>query len=250
MSINELFGANTTITTSSRGLQGTAELTNLSSKIADGIIKAMEADIENYRDRLQKSATDSKELDSLIDELGEINPDEAEFLTELDEHTIDGMLKSQQSKRSRSKSKQMTLDNYRRLMTAAVAENIIRIVTDKPKSYTGARSSLGTVNYTIEQLEMLGADQNALRKEIRNIQSKKSIMKSKADFDESDERWQALLKAEQQLKDLRIGGSTQIVEVDNTKNALVEMFDGVDIAKLKSAEAHEMLESIREMIGI
>lgn len=248
MSINELFGATTTINTSSRSLQGTAELTSLSTKIADGIIKAMEADIENYRERLQKSATDSKELDALIDELGEINPDEAEFLTELDEHTIDGMLKSQQSKRSRSKSKQMTLDNYRRLMTAAVAENIIRIVTDKPKSYTGARSSMGTVNYTIEQLEMLGADQNALRKEIRNIQSKKSIMKSKADFDESDERWQALLKAEQQLKDMRIGGSSQIVEVDNTKNALTEMFKDVDIAKLKSAEAHEMLENIYALI--
>ena len=249
MSINELFGANTTTTVSSRSLQGTAELTNLSARVADGIIKAMEADIENYRDRLQKSATDAKELDALIDELGEINPDDAEFLTELDDHTIDGMLKSQQSKRSRSKSKQMTLDNYRRLMTAAVAENIIRIVTDKPKNYTGARSSFGTVNYTIEQLEMLGNDQNALRKEIRNVQSKKSIMKSKADFDESDERWQALLKAEQQLKDMRIGGNTQIVEVDNTKNALIEMFEGVDIAKLKSAEAHEMLENIFSMIA-
>lgn len=249
MSINELFGANTTITTSSRGLQGTAELTSLSSKIADGIIKAMEADIESFNERIQKSVNDSKEMDNLIDELGDINPDDANFLTELDEHTIEGMLKSQQSKRSRSKSKQMTLDNYRRLMTAAVAENIIRIVLDKPKNYTGARSSMGTVNYTIEQLEMLGADQNALRKEIRNIQSKKSIMKSKADFDESDERWQALLKAEQQLKDLRIGGTTQVVEVDHTKNALLEMFKDVDIAKMKSAEAHEMLESIREMLA-
>lgn len=247
MSINELFGANTTITTSSRSLQGTAELTNLASRVADGIIKAMEADIDTFKDRLQKSVNDSKEMDSLIDELGEINPDEAEFLTELDEHTIDGMLKSQQSKRSRSKSKQMTLDNYRRLMTAAVAENIIRIVTDKPKSYTGARSSMGTVNYTIEQLEMLGADQNALRKEIRNIQSKKSIMKSKADFNEADERWQALLKAEQQLKDMRVGGNTQVVEVDKTKDALVEMLANIDVAKLKSAEAHEMLEKIREM---
>ena len=248
MSINELFGANTTsTTTSSRGLQGTAELTNLASRVADGIIKAMEADIENFNDRIQKSVNDSKEMDALIDELGEINPDEAEFLTELDEHTIDGMLKSQQSKRSRSKSKQMTLDNYRRLMTAAVAENIIRIVTDKPKNYTGARSSMGTVNYTIEQLEMLGADQNALRKEIRNIQSKKSIMKSKADFNEADERWQALLKAEQQLKDMRIGGNTQVVEVDKTKDALAEMLANVDVAKLKSAEAHEMLEKIREM---
>lgn len=249
MSINELFGANTTTTHGARSLSGTAQLTSLASTIADGILRKMEEDIETYRPRIQKSALDSKELDAIIDELGEINPDDAEFLTEIDEHTIDGMLKSQQSKRSRSKSKAMTLDNYRTLLTAAIAENIIRIVAGKPKNAVGAHRAAGSVDYTIEQLEMLGADQNALRKEIRNIQSKKSIMKSKADFDESDERWLALLKAEQQLKDLRVGSNAQVVEVDRTKNTLAEMLGGVDISKLKSAEAHELLERIQELLA-
>lgn len=250
MSINELFGTTATVTTvNARSLTGTAQLTNLASTVADNIIKAMEADIETYRPRIQESAQDGKAMDELIDELGDINPDEAEFLTELDDHTIDGILKSQQSKRSRAKSKQMTLDNYRTLMTAAIAENIVRIVVGKPKNNAGFRNTTGSVNYTIEQLEALGADQNALRKEIRNIQSKKSIMKSKADFDESDERWQALLKAEQQLKDMRIGGTTQTIEIDTTKNALIDLFENVDIAKLKSAEAHEMLERIYSLVG-
>lgn len=250
MSINELFGTTTTVANhNARSLTGTAQLTNLASTVADNIIKAMEADIETYRPRIQESAQDSKAMDELIDELGDINPDEAEFLTELDDHTIEGILKSQQSKRSRAKSKQMTLDNYRTLMTAAIAENIVRIVIGKPKNHTGFRNTSGSVNYTIEQLEALGADQNALRKEIRNIQSKKSIMKSKADFDESDERWQALLKAEQQLKDMRIGSVTQTIEIDTTKNALIDLFENVDIAKLKSAEAHEMLERIYSLVG-
>lgn len=249
MSINELFATSTSVANNgnARSLSGTAQLTNLASGIADHIIKAMEADIETYRPRIQESALDSKALDNLIDELGDVNPDEAEFLTELDERTIDGILKSQQSKRSRAKSKPMTLDNYRTLMTAAIAENIVRIVVGKPKSSVGFRNTSGTVNYTIEQLEALGADQDALRKEIRNIQSKKSIMRSKADFDESSERWQALLKAEQQLKDMRIGGATTVIEVDTTKERIAEMLAEVDVDKLKSADAHEMLEAIKKM---
>lgn len=245
MSINELF--ETTGTTNTRSLTGTAQLTALAGSIADGIIRTMEAEIETYRPRIQESARNNDAMDKLIDELGDVNPDDAEFLTQLDETTIDGMLKSQQSKRSRAKGKQMTLDNYRTLMTAAIAENIIRIVTGKPKSAGGFRNTTGIVNYTIEQLEKLGEDQNALRKEIRNIQSKKSIMKSKAEFDESDERWQALLKAEQQLKDMRIGNAPQVIEIDKTKDSLSEMLADVDVSKLKSADAHELLEKIQQM---
>lgn len=248
MSINELFEINeTTATHNARSLNGTAQLTGLAGRIADNIIKAMEADIETYRPVIQESAVDSRKMDDLIEDLGEIDPNEANFLTELDEATIDGILKSQQSKRSRAKSKAMTLDNYRTLLTAAVAENIVRAVLGKPKNYSGARAHAGSVNYTIEQLEALGADQNALRKEIRNIQSKKSIMKSKADFDEADERWQALLKAEQQLKDLRVT-NTQVVEVDHTKNELRDLLGDVDISALKSADAHKLLEEIQSKL--
>jgi hypothetical protein len=158
------------------------------------------------------------------------------------------MLKSQQSKRSRAKSKAMTLDNYVTLLTAAIAEDILRDLYNKPKSAGGFHRAAGSVDYTIEQLEALHNDQNALRKEIRNVQSKKSIMKSKADFSEDDPRWQALLKAEQQLKDMRIGGATtQVVEVDKTKDALAEMLGGVDLKHMKSAEAHELLERIAQM---
>jgi hypothetical protein len=182
-----------------------------------------------------------------------MNVDDASFLLEIDEHVIDGMLKSQQSKRSRAKSKTMTLDNYKTLMTAAIAENIIRLVTGREKSYTGARQA-GTVDYTIEQLEAFAADQHALRKEIRNVQSKKSIMKSKADFSESDERWLALLKAEQMLKDLRVGSvsSVHYVEVDKTAKALREAFGEMtfeEVHKLKADEARELLASIYTLIA-
>ena len=249
MSINELFGTNENITTNARSLAGTAELTNIATAAAHRIIKAMEADIENYRPRIQMSADDAKELDAIINEFKPLHEiDEEHMLRNLNDEVVEGMLKSQQSKRSRAKSKAMTLDNYTTLLTAAIAEDILREIYNKPKSVGGFHRATGTVDYTVEQLQALHNDQQALRKEIRNIQSKKSIMKSKADFDESDERWQSLLRAEQQLKDMRVGGATtQVVEVDKTKDALAEMLNGIDINHLKSADAHALLERIAQM---
>ena len=248
MSINELFGAtNEMNTANARSLPGTAELTTVAHNVAIRMMKAMEADIEAYRPRIQKSAADAKELDALIDELADYNIDEESVLYSFGEEQVESMLKSQQSKRSRTKSKTMTVDNYITLLTAAIAEDILRTIYNKPKSAGGFHRSAGSVGYTIEQLQALNEDQEALRKEIRNIQSKKSIMKSKADFDESDERWLALLKAEQQLKDMRVGGRSGVVEVDRTKDALGELLAGVDIQHLKSKDAHELLEQIAQL---
>lgn len=248
MSINELFGAqNETTTANARSLPGTAELTNVAHNVAIRMMKAMEEDIEAFKPRIQLSTTDARELDALIDELADYNLDEDSILYHLSDEQVESMLKSQQSKRSRSKSKSMTVDNYITLLTAAIAEDILRTIYNKPKSAGGFHRTAGSVDYTIQQLEALGNDQEALRKEIRNVQSKKSIMKSKADFDESDPRWHALLKAEQQLKDLRVGGRSGVVEVDKTKNALADMLAGVDISKLKSADAHKMLEQIAQL---
>lgn len=249
MSINNLFVANNNITTSiTRGLPGTAELTALSNQYARHIIEAMDANAAEYTERIQDSTVDAATLDRLIIELiPEDYEEHAKFLVDLSDANIDSLLKSQQSKRSRSKSKPMTLANYHTLMSAAVAEFLIRKITNREKSAGFGVSRAGVVDYTIEQLEQLSADQDRLRREIRNIQSKKSLMKAKPDFDENDERWIALLRAEQQLKDLRVSSDTRVVEVDKTKDDLQAMFEGVDIGKLKSADAHELLARIAEL---
>ena len=246
MSINELFGTNTETTTNARTLSGTAALTQVASAGAAHAIRRMEADIENYRDRIALSATDSAELDKLIDELKPLVDIESDDpLRFLDEDTVESMLKSQQSKRSRAKGKAMTLDNYKTLMTAA--EDILRELYNKPKQAGGTKRR-GSVEFTTEQLDALSADQVQLRKEIRNIQSKKSIMKSKADFDESSEAWQQLLTVESMLKGLRVGGrGSTVVEVDTTKDALADVLDGVDIEHLKAADAKELLARISEL---
>lgn len=242
--MNNLFATvNEATTVGTRGLSGTAQLTSIASNIANEILQVMNADIESYVADIKASQSDNNAMDNLIEKVHPLAETDVEFLKELDDETIEGMLKSQQSKRSRCKSKAMTMDNYKALMTGAIAENLIRLATGKEKHSSGPRRMAGSVDYTIEQLQMLGEDQEKLKKEIRNIQSKKSIMKSKADFDESDERYQALLRAEQQLKDMRVSGSN-IVEVDTTKNALTDLVQGVDIHNLKAAEAKELLERI------
>jgi hypothetical protein len=268
--MNNLFVTEGNATTvGNRGLSGTAQLTNLANSIATDIIKVLNTNIaanngesQEWIEALKKSQADNSAMDNLIEKVYQLstyddvepqvddkgNPIEVErpldFLRELDEDTIDGMLKSQQSKRSRCKSKAMTVDNYKALMSGAIAENLIRLATGKEKHAGGARRLAGSVDYTIEQLQALSEDQEKLKKEIRNVQSKKSIMKSKADFDESDERYQALLKAEQQLKDMRVNGSS-VVEVDTTKNELASLLEGKDLEHMKAADAKELLAQIQ-----
>lgn len=229
-----------------RELSGTAQLTSIASNLASEILQTMNANIEEYAEAIRASQRDNNSMDKLIESVRPLAEVDVEFLKELSDETIEGMLKSQQSKRSRCKAKAMTMDNYKALMTGAIAENLIRLATGKEKHSVGARRMAGSVDYTIEQLEQLAEDQEKLKKEIRNVQSKKSIMKSKADFDESDERYQALLKAEQQLKDMRISGSS-IVEVDTTKNALTDLLAGADLNNLKAADAKELLKQIQAL---
>lgn len=250
MSINNLFATESSAaTTNGRGLNGTAQLTNIAGSIAADIIKVMNDDIDAYAEDIKKSQSDNNAMDTLIEKIHPLSEVDVDFLKYLSEETIDGMLKSQQSKRSRCKSKAMTMDNYRALMTGAIAENLIRLATGKEKHAGGARRHAGAIEYTIEQLQQLGEDQEKLRKEIRNVQSKKSIMKSKANFDENDERYQALLKVEQQLKDMRVGTTTEVVEVDTTKEALARLLDTVDMDALHAKDSKELLAQIAALVG-
>jgi hypothetical protein len=252
MSINEMFNAteNNEATANARSLAGTAQLTAVANELVASTIKTIDGDFENYKDAFAASKSDHSAMDALLAQIINFDDVDVEFIKELDEATVDGMLKSQQSKRSRAKSKAMTMDNYKSMMTGAIAENLIRKATGKAKSAGGARRMSGSVDFTAEQLEALQADQEQLNKEIRNVQSKKSIMKSKADFSEEDERWQKLLVAEEQLKSIRIStGRTKVVKVDETKEKLAEVLADVDPDSLKAGDSKALLAQIKELLG-
>ena len=254
MSMNNLFAeSNNTATTNGRALAGTAELTAMASDITTTVIAQLNENIDDHMEQFKASQKDHAAMDALIEKMVDFSTVDYSFINALDERTVDGMLKSQQSKRSRAKSKAMTLDNYKSMMTAAVAEKLIRLATGKVKNAVGVRKGSGTVSFSDEELEALREDQAQLKKELRNIQSKKSIMKSKAGFSEEDERWQALLIAEQQLKSIRVSTrGAKVVEVDTTKEKLEEAFDGInleDINSMKAADSKALLAKLAELVS-
>lgn len=251
--LKELFANNNNtsqeVTNRGNQLSSTAELTRISADIAREILKRAEANPEKYQQLILDSQKSHDVMDQLINEIYDLTTVDIEFLKAESEEVLDRMIKSQQSKRSRAKSKEMTLDNYITMLTGAVAENLLRIAANKPKSAGGGGARRGTVTYSEEELEAFKNDPEALRRAIRNVQSKKSIYKSKADWDPESERWQELLKAEEQLKAIRDG---QIIEAEKAiekTNQLEEMLATVDPKDLKAADAKEMLESIKQMLS-
>lgn len=251
--LKELFAnnSNTNQEVSNRGnqLSSTANLTRISTDIAREILKIAEADIERFQQVIIDSQESHDVMDQLINDTYNLTTVDIEFLKAESEEVLDRMIKSQQSKRSRAKSKEMTFENYLTMLTGAVAENLLRIAANKPKSAGGGGARRGTVTYSEEELEAFKNDPEALKKAIRNVQSKKSIYKSKADFDETSERWQELLEVEAQLKAIRDGLNVEAEKAIEKTNQLEEMLATVDPKDLKATDAKEMLESIKQMLA-
>lgn len=227
----------------------TANLTRISADIAREILKRAEADAEKYQQVILDSQKSHDVMDQLINEIYNLNEVDIGFLKDESEEVLDRMIKSQQSKRSRAKSKEMTLDNYITMLTGAVAENLLRIAANKPKSAGGGVARRGSVRYSDEELEIFANDPEALKRAIRNVQSKKSIYKSKADFDPESERWQELLEVEAQLKAIRDGQTIEAERAIEKTQSLEEMLATVDPKDLKATEAKDMLESIKQMLA-
>ena len=229
-------------TTGTRSLEGTARLTQVASEIASQIFRTLEGNMDQYREQVAASQASHGAMDQLIKDLVALDSIDVEFIRELSEDTVNAMLKSQQSKRSRTKSKTMTLDNYRAMMIGAVSENLIRHATGKTKLAGGARRSAGDIGFNEEQLAFLAEHQDELKRELRNIQSKKSIEKAKEGFvEDGNERWAALIEAEAALKAIRVStGRTKVVEVDKTKDALTALL----AENLKPAELAKRIAAL------
>ena len=227
----------------------TANLTRISTDIAREILKRAEADAEKYQAKIIESQQSHDAMDALINELYDLNQVDIDFLKKESEEILDRMIKSQQSKRSRAKSKEMTFENYITMLTGAVAENLLRLAANKPKSAGGGGARRKTVAYSEEELEAFKNDPEALRKALRNVQSKKSIYKSKAGFDETSERWQELLEVEAQLKAIRDGQSVEAEKAIEKTNQIEEMLATIDPKDLKASDAKDILASIKQMLS-
>jgi len=236
------------VTSKSNQHTKTADLTRIAEDVAKDILRKAEADAEKYQQLILDSQKSHDVMDRLINELYDLTTVDIEFLKTESEEVLDKMIKSQQSKRSRTKRKEMTLDNYLTMLTGAVAENLLRIAANKPKAAGGGGARRSSVRYSEEELEVFKNDPEALRKALRNVQSKKSIYKSKADFDPESERWKELLAVEAQLKAIRDGQSAEAAKAIEKTQSLEEMLATVDTKDLKASDAKEMLKQIKQML--
>ena len=248
-----LFGAGTQTASSNNQLTKTGHLTTVAEGITREIFTKLNASPEEYQSKIINSQQSHDSMDNLIAECFELTSVDLEFLKDVTEEDFEKMIRSQQSKRSRSKSKVMTVENYSIMMTGAIAENLLRIAANKHKSSGGASSRATEVELSEEELQKLQDNQEDLKKAIRNIQSKKSIAKSKANFDETSEYWAQLLATEKVLIALRDGGKNNenpeaIAALDKVTK-VDEILNGIeDINMLKASDAKSTLELIKSML--
>ena len=247
--MNELFSTEVAegATKSVRALEGTAQLTSLANEIVSSIMKTVECDIETYKPMIAASKESHDAMDDLVNKVYDLTIVDISFLTALDTTVLENMLRSQQSKRSRAKGKDMTMDNYRNMMNAAVAENLIRKALGKSKTVSFSVRRSSKLDFTEEELQELAKNQGEVRREIRNVQSKKSIMKSKEGFSEDSEAWQQLCELEAKLKSIRTEWTPEPKQ-DKTQGKLAEMLKDIDPDSMKAVDVKALLAQVKELV--
>lgn len=242
-----------TTTTTGAGvkqLEVTPALTTAANGNADKLVQFI-MNAENGDDLVKTTFEDAAVLDALIVEHNAAPVQE--FLTTADPTEIGNALKSQQSKRSRAKNGDLTMQNYKKLLVGAIAEHMIRNSCELPKSARAA-GTRGTTTWVLteEQTLIYKADQLALGKAIRNVQSKKTALKKADDFDETSEFWLQVLAYEESLKALRSNQPTVIDTELLSKAKHADEISGAlsaigDISKMKKDELAEVIKNIQEM---
>lgn len=241
----------TNTTTGVKQLDITPALTTAANGNADKLMQFI-INADNGDDLVKTTFEDAAVLDKLIIE--QAAAPEQEFLKEADKTEISNALKSQQSKRSRAKNGDLTMQNYKKLLVGAIAEHMIRNSCELPKSARGNSGVRSTTTWelTEEQAIVYKADQLALGKAIRNVQSKKTAIKKADDFDEKSEHWLKVLAYEESLKALRTNQPSEINPELITKAKQADEISGAlsaigDISKMKKAELEEAIKNLQDM---
>jgi len=247
-----IFNHEQTISVSNAGnqLDKTADLTKLATQKTNEALKLMDTTDTITQEEIEAAMSDHDAMDDVVAQLIDLKSIDIEFLKDASEDELEKMIRSQQSKRSRAKAKGPSLENFKTMMIGAISEGLLRIAAGKPKGQGGGFTA-GEVGYTDEQIAEFKLNPDKLKKEIRNVQSKKSIMKSKNDHDETSERWQELLRAEEMLKTIRDGAtptvSKEAEEALAIKSELEELVD-VNINDLSEEDAKLLMTKMKEIL--
>lgn len=251
--LTSLFKSEPSLSFASNQLSYTAKLTAQATKIADDILAVISENPADYEGMVLASQQSHDHMDDLINEIRPLKEEDVDYLHTLTTEEAEKMIRSQQSKRSRAKSKEMTMENYKTMMVGAIAENLLRWACGKPKAQGGGGVSTKSVVYTEEQLALLAENPEDLKKHIRNIQSKKSIMRSKQGFTEDKPEFKQLLAAEAQLKAVRDRTNDEVVvkaqEAVAKQEELEKQLENVDLESIGADEAVDLLDKLKTMLA-
>ena len=241
--LNKLFTAEAKETKGKRALSGTAEMTANAEVVVNSVLEALSNSYDDHAELFEQSKVDANAMDMLISEFtNKFDDVDVSFLEKYDDDELKSMLKSQQSKRSRSKSKDMTMDNYKSMMNAAVCELMIRTFTGKAKTRVAGR---GSNMYTDEFLNSMAEDQHELRRELRNVQSKMCIFRKKHPEDFLDfEEYKELERVEATLKEMRTPIEGHRVKMSDVTAAL-----DVDVNELELEDAKQLIAELQKLTG-
>lgn len=210
--------------------------------------------IARYESAIKAVWTNIDEFDKIVDELLKFDTfdEQADYLVTLDAKDADKLLKSQMSKKSRSRHGQATEANFQKLLSAMIGERLLRhyVPVIGKSGGQGNRSNLSML--TDEELAKIAEDQNDVRRRIKNIASLKSTHKrNNADYETTD-RWKLLIAIEAQLRSVLVAGTTQSAEVAeklHQRTEIANMLEGTDITKMSKADAQAILEKMQSLIN-
>jgi hypothetical protein len=147
------------------------------------------------------------------------------------------------------------MDNYLSILTQAVGEMLIRTALEKPKGTSfGAGRARDTITYTEDELLAYSENQEVLRREIRNVASKKSVYKRKIgdkfteEFAATDPIWLELMKADEQLKNVRV--AIPRAPLTTFREKISSIIGETNLETVKGAEAKRLLNEIAKSMGI
>lgn len=161
--------------------------------------------------------------------------DSTVFLKDCNTTELDRLLESRRSDRSKARKAGLTTC-FPRFLADVVAEMAIRLASGK--AYAVSSTGHGTID-----VEALAADQVALNKKIRSLQSRISVLRSKGQYAPADwegfKQIEALKQTVDELMAHRVSTSTRTTKAVTDKRSLADA-----ISNMSTDERAALLEQI------
>lgn len=229
--------------TTGRGIPGAIELQQFSQTIANEIFasisKSTDAELIASIQPILASGdyANTCELISKFCDDATI-ADKTSFLKSCSSTELDRLLESRRSDRSKARKAGLA-QNFPRFLADVVAEKAIRLTSGKQYNQSGT----GT---TAIDVEALAADQVALNKKIRSLQSRISVLRSKLQYAPADHPGHAeIARLQEQVRELqahRVSTTTHKTVAVTDKRSLAEA-----VASMSDEEKAELLKQLTEL---